>query len=65
MKQRNLFRLSFIDTGHLVHFVIVSGEFSEAIGGQISNSMDYKVGTAECQSEGLQVLGVGESGQYV
>ena len=22
--------------------------------------MDYKVGTADCQSEGLQVLGIGE-----
>ena len=27
---------------------------------KISNSMDYKVGTADGQSEGLQVLGVGE-----
>ena len=40
--------------------MIVSGEFWEAIGGKISNSMDYKVGTADGQSEGLQVLGVGE-----
>ena len=40
--------------------MIVSGEFWEAIGGKISNSMDYKVGTADSQSEGLQVLGIGE-----
>ena len=47
--------------GNLVHFMIVSGEFWETIGRKISNSMDYKVGTAEGQSEGLQVLGVGQS----
>ena len=46
--------------GNLVHSAIVSGEFWEAIDGKISNSMDYKVGTADDQSEGLQVLGVGE-----
>ena len=40
--------------------MIVSGEFWEAIGGKISNSMDYKVGTTDGQSEGLQNLGVGE-----
>ena len=56
VKQRNLFGLVLI----VVHSVIVSGEFWEAIGGKISNSMDYKVGTADGQSEGLQVLGVGE-----
>ena len=49
-----------IDLGNLVHSRIVSGEFLEAIGGKISNSMDYKVGTADSQSEGLQVLGIGE-----
>ena len=49
-----------IDTGNLVHSVIVSGEFWEPIGGKISNSVDYKVGTANSQSEGLQVQGVGE-----
>ena len=27
---------------------------------KISNSMDYKVGTADSQSEGLQVIGIGE-----
>ena len=47
-----------IDTGNLVH--LVSGEFWEAIGGKISISMDYKVGTAYGQSKGLQVLGIGE-----
>ena len=49
-----------IDTGNLVHSAIVSGEFWEAIGGKISNSMDDKVGTADGQSEGLHALGVGE-----
>ena len=39
---------------------IVSGEFWEAIGGRINRAMDYKVGTAEGQSKGLQVLGLGE-----
>ena len=48
MKQRNLFGLALIDTGNLVHFALVSGEFWEAIyGGKISNSMDYKVETAD------------------
>ena len=60
VKQRNLFGLALIDTGNLVHSTIVSGEFWEAIVGIISNSMDYKVGTADSQSEGLQVLGVGK-----
>ena len=60
VKQRNLFELSLINTGNLVHSAIVSGEFWEAIGGKISNSMDYKVGTPDGQSEGLQVLGIGE-----
>ena len=46
--------------GNLVNSTIVSGEFWEAIGRKISNSMDYKVGTADGQSEGLQALGVGE-----
>ena len=45
---------------NLVHSAIVLEEFCEAIGGKISNSMDYKVGTAEGQSEGLQVIGVGK-----
>ena len=46
--------------GNFVHSAIVSGEFWEAIGGKISNSMGYKVRTADGQSEGLQVLGIGE-----
>ena len=49
-----------IDTGNLEHSTVGSGEFWEAIGGKISNSMDHKVGTADGQSEGLKVLGVGE-----
>ena len=60
MKQKNLFGLSLIDTGNLAHSALVSGEFWEAIGGKISSSMDYKVGTADGQSEEQQVLGVGE-----
>ena len=62
-QQINLFGLALIDTGNLVHSAIDSGEFWEAIGEQISNSMDYAVGTAEGQSEGLQVLEVGEPWQ--
>ena len=57
---RKLFGLALIDTGNLVHSAIVSGEFWEAIGRKISKSMDYKVGTADGQSKGLQVLGIGE-----
>ena len=60
VKQRNLFGLALIDTGNLVHSWIVSGKSLEAIGGKISNSMDYKVGTADSQSEGLQGLGIGD-----
>ena len=60
VNQRNPFGLALIDTGNLVHSTIVSGKFWEAIGGKISYSMDYKVGTADGQSEGLQVLGVGQ-----
>ena len=56
VKQRNLFGLALIKTGNLVHSMIVSGKFWELA---ISNSMDYKVGTADGQSEGLQVLGLG------
>ena len=57
MKQSNLFvnRLASINTGNPVHSAIVSGEFWEAIGGKISNSMDNEVGTADSKSEGLQV----------
>ena len=47
VKQRNIFGLALIDTGHLVHPSFVSGEFWEAIGGRINQTMDYKVlGTA-------------------
>ena len=60
VKQRNIFGLALIDTGNLVHTSIVSGEFWEAIGGRINRAMDYKVGTADSQSEELQVLGLGE-----
>ena len=45
--------------GNLVHPSIVSGEFWDALGGRINQTMDYKVGTADSQSEGLQVLGLG------
>ena len=60
VKQRNLFGLVLIDTRNLVHSAIVSGEFWEAICRKISNSMDCKVGTADSQSKGLQLLGIGE-----
>ena len=52
--------LGLIDAGSFVHSAMVSCEFWEAIGGQISNSMDYKVGSADGQSKGLQVLGIVE-----
>ena len=61
MKQRNLFGLLLIDNWNLVHSAIVLGEFWEAIGRKIKSSMDCKVGTADGQSERLQVLGIGES----
>ena len=60
VKQRNLFGLALIDTGSLVHSSIISGEFWEAIGWEISNFMDCKAGTTDGQSKGLQVLGIGE-----
>ena len=40
---------------------IFSGDFWESKGGKISSPMDHRVGTADGQSEGLQVLGIGES----
>ena len=43
-----------------MHSAIVSGAFWEFVGGKISSPVDYKVGTGDGQSEGLQVLGVGE-----
>ena len=58
VKQRNLLGLALINIGNLVHSAI--GKFWEARGGKISNTMDYKVETADDQSEGLQVLDVGE-----
>ena len=60
MKQQNIFRLALIDTGNLVYSAIVSGAFWESKGCKISSSVDYKVGTADGQSDGLQVLGEGE-----
>ena len=60
VKQRNIFGLALIDTGNLVHPSIVSGEFWEGIGGRINRTMDYKVGTTDGQSEGLQVMGIWE-----
>ena len=59
VKQKNIFGLVLIDTGNLVHPSIVSGKFWEAIEGRINNTMNYKVGTADGQSKGLQVLGIG------
>ena len=59
VKQRNIFRLVLIDTGNLVQSAIVSGEFWEVLGGKMSKSMDFKVGTADEQSDRLQVLGIG------
>ena len=60
VKQQNIFGLALLDTRNLVHSAIVSVEFWEFIGGQMIKSMDYKVGSANGQSDGLQVLGVGE-----
>ena len=51
VKDQNIFRLALIDTGNLVH---------SAIGGKMSKSMDYKVGTADGQSDRLQVLDIGD-----
>ena len=41
-----------------MHPSIVSGKFREVIGGRINRTMDYKVGTADGQSKGLQVMGI-------
>ena len=60
VKEQNIFGLALIVTGNLVHSAIVLGEFWESIGGKMIESMDYKVGTADGQSDGLQVLGIGE-----
>ena len=59
MKQRNIYGLALIDTGNLVHSAIVSWDFWESIGGKMKSPMDHHVGTANGQSEGLQVVGVG------
>ena len=59
VKHQNVFELALMDKRNLVHSAIVLGVFWESIGGKISSAMDYKVGTADGQSEGLQVLGVG------
>ena len=40
VKKRNRFTLALINTGNLEHCAIDSGEFWEAIGGQISNSQE-------------------------
>ena len=60
MKQWNIFGQALIDKGNLFHSAIVSGDFWESIESKISSQMDHRVGTAERQSEGLQVLGVGD-----
>ena len=60
VKQQSIFGLALIDTGKIVHSAIVSGAFRESIGSKISRPMDHRVGTADGQSEGLQVLGIGE-----
>ena len=49
-----------IDTGNLVHSAIVLWVLLESIEGNLSSSMNYKVGTADGQIKDLQVLGVGE-----
>ena len=43
-----------------MHPSIPSGKFWEEIARRINRTMDYKVGTADGKSEGLQVLGIGE-----
>ena len=60
IKQRNIFGLALIDSGNLVHSSIVSAEFWDTIGRKLNQTMDYRVGTADGQSEGLQVVGIGE-----
>ena len=57
MKQRNIFGRALNDSGNLVHSSIVSEDFWEAIEGKLDHAMDYRVGTADGQSQGLQVLG--------
>ena len=57
VKQQHIFGLALIDIGNLVRSAIVSGAFWESIGGKISR---LRVGTANGQSEGLQVFEIGE-----
>ena len=49
-----------VDTGNLVHPAIVSLDFWKSIGVKINSTINRQVGTADGQSEGLQVVGVGE-----
>ena len=53
VKQRNPFGLALINMGNLLHSAMVSGEFWVDIGGKISSSMDYKVGTADGQRKNV------------
>ena len=59
VKQRNIYGLALIVMGNLVHSAIVYWAFSESKGGKINSPMDHQVGTADGQSEGLQVVGIG------
>ena len=59
VNQRNICGLALIDTGNLVHSAIVSWDFWESIGSKINSPMDHQVGTADGQSEGLQVVRIG------
>ena len=61
VKQRNIYSPALVDTGNLVHSAIVSWDFWESIKCRISHPMDQRVGTANKQGEGLQVVGMGES----
>ena len=61
VKKRIIYGLLLIDTGNLVHSTIVSWDFWEFIRGKINSPMDHQVGTANGQSEGLQVVGIGAS----
>ena len=58
MKQPNIFGQALIDTGNLVHSV---DSLRGVLGvPRICSPMNHRGGTADGQSEGLQVLGVGE-----
>ena len=60
IKNKNIYGLAFVDTGNLVHSDLMSREFWESIGGKICKPIDLRVGTADRQSGGLKVLGMGE-----